>query len=852
MSGGFGDDTFVVDSVSDLVTELAGEGNDTVQAFITYALAANVENLVLLDAGGAINGTGNELDNILTGNSSANVLASGAGNDQLDGGDGNDTLDGGTGADVMAGGAGSDTYVVDDIGDVVIESTSQGTDTVQSTITYTLGNNVEKLTLTGTAAIDGTGNELGNTLTGNTAANTLFGGAGNDTLNGGAGADTMIGGTGDDTYVVDNVGDVVVESEGEGADIVRSSIDYTLGGTLENLALTGSANRSGTGNALDNILTGNTGINTLYGLAGNDLLDGGAGADTLVGGIGDDTYIVDAAADIVTENAGEGTDTVQANVTYTLAANAENLVLLESGGAINGTGNGLDNIITGNSANNTLNGGVGADTLIGGLGDDIYVVDALDSVIENFGEGVDTIQAGFTYTLGANIEKLALTGAAAINGYGNELNNTLTGNSAANLLAGGLGNDIYVIGSTDTVVENGDEGVDLVQASFSYTLAANVENLTLTGSTAINGTGNELDNTLTGNSGANVLSGLAGNDWLDGKVGADTMAGGTGDDTFVVDNTGDVVTELADEGIDTVRSSISYTLGANVENLTLTGSTALNGTGNALDNVLTGNSGANSLSGGDGNDTLNGGTGADTMVGGLGDDIYYVDNTGDIVTENADEGNDTVTSSIAYTLGTNLENLTLSGSSAVAGTGNAVANLITGNGAANTLWGRDGDDTLLGGAGADTLYGETGDDYLDGGIGNDTLTGGTGNDTYILGRGHGTDTAVENDATAGSTDVAQFLEGIAADQIWFRQASNNLEVSIIGTSDKLVVKDWYLGTDNHVEQFKTTDGAMTLLDSNVQNLVNAMASFAPPAAGQTTLPQNYQDALAGVIAANWQ
>ena len=852
MSGGLGDDTYVVDSATDSVIELANEGNDTVQTSTAYTLGANVENLVLLEVGGAINGTGNELDNILTGNSSANVLTAGTGNDQLDGGAGNDTLDGGTGADIMIGGVGSDTYVVDDIGDVVVELAGQGTDTVQSSISYVLGENVEKLTLTGTAAIDGTGNALDNTLTGNTAANTLIGGAGNDSLNGGAGADTMIGGTGDDTYTVDNIGDVVVESVDEGIDTVRSSINYTLSNDLENLTLTGSANRIGTGNAVDNVLIGNTGSNTLYGLAGNDFLDGGAGADTLVGGTGDDTYIVDNAADIVTEIVGEGTDTVQASITYTLAANVENLVLLESGGAINGTGNGLDNIITGNSANNTLNGGVGADTLVGGLGDDIYVVDALDTVIENFGEGTDTVQAGFTYTLGANIEKLTLTGAAAINGYGNELNNTLTGNSAANVLAGGLGNDIYVIGSTDTVVENLDEGVDTVQASFSYTLTANVENLTLTGSSAINGTGNELDNTLTGNSGVNVLYGFSGNDWLDGKAGADTMVGGSGDDTYVVDNTGDVVTELAGEGIDTVRSTITYTLGSNVENLILTGSTAINGTGNVLDNVLTGNTGANSLFGGAGNDTLNGGTGADTMVGGVGDDIYYVDNTGDIVTENAGEGNDSVISTIAYTLGANLENLTLSGSSGIAGTGNSASNIIIGNGGANTLWGRDGDDMLLGGAGADSLNGENGNDFLDGGTGNDTLTGGTGNDTYILDRGYGTDTVIENDATAGNTDVAQFLSGVAADQIWFKKATNNLEVSIIGTSDKLVIKDWYLGNAYHVEQFKTTDGAKTLTDSNVQNLVNAMASFAPPAAGQTTLPTNYQTSLAPVIAANWQ
>ena len=121
-----------------------------------------------------------------------------------------------------------------------------------------------------------------------------------------------------------------------------------------------------------------------------------------------------------------------------------------------------------------------------------------------------------------------------------------------------------------------------------------------------------------------------------------------------------------------------------------------------------------------------------------------------------------------------------------------------------------------------------------------------------MGLGYGQDTIVENDATAGNADIARFLSGVATDQIWFRQDNNNLEVSVIGTSDKLVIEDWYLGNANHVEQFKTTDGAQTLLDGNVQNLVNAMASFAPPAAGQTTLPQNYQDALAGVIAANWQ
>ncbi|WP_301100248.1 calcium-binding protein, partial [Propionivibrio sp.] len=155
-------------------------------------------------------------------------------------------------------------------------------------------------------------------------------------------------------------------------------------------------------------------------------------------------------------------------------------------------------------------------------------------------------------------------------------------------------------------------------------------------------------------------------------------------------------------------------------------------------------------------------------------------------------------------------------------------------------------------AGSDTLYGLAGEgDVIDGLGGNDILNGGTGNDVYRFGLGSGQDTIKENDATPGNTDVAQFLAGISANQLWLRHVGNNLEVGVIGTTDKLTAENWYLGSAYHVEQFKTADNKL-LLDTRVELLVQAMAAFAPPAAGQTTLPPNYQDALAPVIAANWQ
>jgi Ca2+-binding RTX toxin-like protein len=840
--GGLGDDTYILDNVGDVIVEAADEGVDQVNAAVSYTLTDNVDNLTLT-GNAALNATGNAQSNVLIGNAAAN------------------TLDGGGGTDTLIGGLGNDIYVVDNAADVVIENTAQGTDTVQSSVSYTLGANLENLTLIGPEAIDGTGNELSNALTGNAAANTLSGGAGNDTLNGGAGIDTMSGGLGNDIYVVDDTADITIENAAEGTDTVQSSVSYALGANVENLTLTGTDAINGTGNELSNVLIGNTAANILSGGAGNDTLNGGVGADTLIGGVGNDIYVVDDAADVANENAAEGTDLVQSTVSYTLGANVENLTLL-SATTIDGTGNELNNVLTGNAGantlsggagNDTLNGGTGADTLVGGLGNDIYVVDnAGDVAIENAGEGTDTVQSYLTYTLGTDLENLTLLGAAAIDGSGNELNNVLTGNAAANTLTGGvgndtlnggagadeliggLGNDTYTVDNVgDAISELADEGLDIVNSSVSYTLSANIERLTLSGTASIDGIGNDQDNLLTGNAAANVLSGGAGNDTLTGAAGADTLIGGLGDDTYTVDNVGDVIVEAAGEGVDHVNASVSYTLADNLDNLTLTGSAALNANGNTLHNLLIGNAAVNVLAGGAGDDTLNGGAGADNLSGGDGNDIYVVDNAGDVVTENANEGIDLVRSSTTHTLAAEVENLTLTGTASISGIGNALDNVIAGTSGNNTLTGNAGNDTL------------------DGNAGTDILIGGTGSDTYLLGAGYGSDTIRENDATAGNADLVQVLSGTSADQLWLRHVGNNLEASIMGTTDKLTLENWYLGAAYHVEQFRTADGKL-LLDSQVENLVQAMAAFAPPGAGQTTLPPAYQDSLATVIAANWQ
>lgn len=345
--------------------------------------------------------------------------------------------------------------------------------------------------------------------------------------------------------------------------------------------------------------------------------------------------------------------------------------------------------------------------------------------------------------------------------------------------------------------------VDVVTAVTTTVLAAGRADLTLSGTSAINGTGNELANVLRGNDAANTLNGnggddtlygFGGNDLLNGGVGADTLYGGQGDDTYNVDNAGDATIELPGEGTDTVNASLHWTLAANIENLYLTGNAAINGTGNELANTISGNEAANVLSGGagddllrgnggddtlwggDGNDTLSGGAGADIMYGGRGDDVYNVDNAKDQVIEYLDQGTDLVNASVSWTLGANVENLVLMGSSAINGTGNALANSITGNEAANTLSGMDGNDVLRGNGGNDILWGGAGNDTLSGGAGNDTLHGGTGAD--LMNGGSGADIFVfDTLADIDYNDVIQDLVSSQGDKIDLRAIDANVNLA---------------------------------------------------------------------------
>ena len=559
--------------------------------------------------------------------------------------------------------------------------------------------------------------------------------------------------TGNDTYYGNFVGAMCVFDSG-GTDQIYSPWggDQLINlnpGTFSNLQASVGNLSIAHGVIIENA-TGGPGNDTIIGNDVDNVLDGGSGNDSITGGLGNDTLISGGGGGIL--DGGGGIDTaiigpgpVSANLALGTASSAGasiSLVSIENlvGSAENDTltGSNVANVINGSFGNDTINGADGNDTLDGGAYDDNVNGDGGNDILRG-GTGDDTLNGG------AGLDRAMYDDATA----------PVTVNLATGV-------------STTT---NGNwDGVGSDQLS-------NIENVT----------GSNFGDIITGNGSANILDGLGGNDTLDGGSGADQLNGGLGDDIYMVDQAGDVVTEAGSAGTDEVRAAIAYALGSNVENLRITGSGSVAGTGNSLANIIRGNDAANLLSGLDGadklygnggddtleggngddylygligNDSLTGGAGYDRMYGGVGDDSYYANDADDYAYEEAGEGQDQVIASVDHQLRVNVENLTLTGSAFI-GKGNDLGNSILGTANANRLYGYAGSDSLSGGGGDDYLFGAEGNDTLTGGSGYDRMYGGAGDDLYIV--ADSTDYAYENVGEGNDRVIASINHQLRAE-----------------------------------------------------------------------------------------
>jgi Ca2+-binding RTX toxin-like protein len=825
------------------------------------------------------------------------LIDGGAGNDTITGSAGNDIIVGGAGTDNLIGGAGNDTFLISgtdagydrfegDVGYDVIQGSS-GDDTIRM-YNYSGVATVEKIDggggydiIAGTASSDtldfSTTELVGIAMIDGGAGNdTIIGSIGNNVIVGGAGTDNLIGSAGDDTFLVSGTDAGYDRFEGDaGFDVIQGSTgDDTL--RMYNYSGAATVEKIDGGGGYD-IIAGTASSDTLdfstTELVGIAMIDGGAGNDTIIGSIGNNVIVGGAGTDNLIGSAGDDTF------------------------LISGTDAGYDR----------FEGDAGYDVIQGSTGDDtirLYNYSGAATVEKIDGGGGYDIIAGTASSDTLDFSNTELVGIAMIDGgVGNDTitgsagNDIIVGGAGTDNLIGGAGNDTFLITGTDAGYDRfeGDAGYDVIQGSsaddtirmYNYSGVATVEKIDGGGGyDIIAGTASSdtLDFSTTELVGIAMIDGGAGNDTIIGSIGnnvivggagTDNLIGSAGNDTFLISGTDAGYDRFeGDAGYDVIQGSTgddtirlyNYSGAATVEKIDGGGGNdVIAGTASSdtLDfsstelvgiAMIDGGAGNDTIIGSIGNNVIVGGAGTDNLIGSAGNDTFLISGT--------DAGYDRFEGDAGYDV--------IQGS---AGddtirmynySGAATVEKIDGGGGHDIIAGTASSDTLDffttelvgiamidGGAGNDTITGSAGNDVIVGGSGIDRLAGGRGNDTYQLGRGDGADTIVENDATAGNTDAAQFMAGISTDQIWLRHVGNNLEASIIGTADKLTFENWYLGSSYHVEQFKTSDNKV-LLDSRVDTLVQAMASFAPPTMGQTTLQPAYQTALAPVITASWQ
>lgn len=646
MTGAGGNDTYYVDDAGDIIVETAGGGSDTVLAYASFALttSADVEFLAAADADGLapINLTGSNTANTITGNNGANRLDGGSAGD--DGA--TDVLNGLLGNDVYVLGAGNDT--VNDTG---------GTDTIESSITRTLASyaSIENLTLTGSGNVNATGNALNNVLIGNTGNNVITGGAGND---------IMMGGVGNDTFVFEASGADIITDFGakyftvtmNGSNVVTPTAStatasgaavMNLGNTRLQLDITSSGLDWNSASTASNKVTpfgfyqGAAGAN---GALTHDILADTSTyktINTLTGAVRDIWTTANGLTSTLATSIAAGGHYLEIDTTAFTAPTATGAIR----GQITANGTSADMIsvaglnISEFATIQELAYNAGTSTVIKRMSNNVVNTLTLQNTQEaqllttHFAYATATADDTVTGTAGADdlfggLGNDNLSGGAGVDRlFGEAGNDLLDGGTGNDRLFGGAGSDIYVVDSLGDYIFD-TAGTDTIRTSVSYSLnttaLASIEWLQTTNSS---GTG-ALN--LTGNAAANNIQGNAGNNIIDGKTGADTMTGFGGNDVYFVDNASDSIVDSA--GTDTVKASISYTLGAGVAIETLTTATStvtVNLTGNELAQKVIGNNAVNVINGGLGNDTLTGSGGTD----------YFLFNT----TLNSTTNRDTIT-----------------------------------------------------------------------------------------------------------------------------------------------------------------------------------------------------------------